>query len=171
MLPCSYRIRVRGDGSCWLFSILIFTFRSNKNLMVHSRVRWYGTYVVCSLWGFPRSGIEPILHDDISTHMCSCVGGTLSGLIVIMVGSVLQRQRRHGAPNDKEMVISDHEVVVLMIVSYVLSYTLLFTILEPLRAAIKATYVSFAQHPESLSRSFPIVYHRLQRLASNPVNS
>lgn len=25
--------------------------------------------------------VEPVLHDDITTHMCSCVGGTISGAI------------------------------------------------------------------------------------------
>lgn len=25
--------------------------------------------------------VEPVLHDDITTHMCSCVGGAISGVI------------------------------------------------------------------------------------------
>ena len=38
--------------------------------------------------------------------------------------------------------------------------------LDALRAAIKAFYVSFAQHPESLSQAVPLIYHRLSRLAA-----
>ena len=37
--------------------------------------------------------------------------------------------------------------------------------MEPLRASIKAVYVSFAQHPQSLSQAFPLLYHRLSRIS------
>lgn len=93
--------------------------------------------------------------------MCACVGGAVSGIIVLFTGIVLLHQRK----KVDDPPISDGEVVINMIAAYVFSYTLLFTVMEPLRAAIKATYVSFAQHPESLSRAFPIIYHRLNRLA------
>lgn len=92
--------------------------------------------------------------------MCSCVGGALSGIIVLVTGSLLLHQRKN---YDGE--ITDGQVGTNMIAAFVLSYTLIFTVMEPLRAAIKAVYVSFAQHPESLSRAFPIIYHRLQRLS------
>jgi hypothetical protein len=37
--------------------------------------------------------------------------------------------------------------------------------MEPLRASIKAVYVCFAQHPQSLSQAFPLIYHRLSRIS------
>lgn len=52
-----------------------------------------------------------------------------------------------------------------LLLSFYLSYTVLFAALEPLRASIKAVYVSFAQHPDSLSAAFPLIYHRLSRLS------
>jgi hypothetical protein len=104
--------------------------------------------------------VEPILQDDITTHICTCVGGAVSGTIVLVAGVLLLHQRKGFDPP-----ILDAEVVTNMLVAYVLSYALIFTVLEPLRAAVKAVYVSFAQHPESLSRAFPIIYHRLCRLA------
>lgn len=106
-------------------------------------------------------GVEPILHDDISTHMCACVGGCISSIIVVVTGLLLLHQRKNFEPP-----ISDGQVVTNMIAAFVFSYTMIFTVMEPLRASIKAVYVSFAQHPESLSRAFPIVYHRLHRLSS-----
>ncbi|GAX23409.1 hypothetical protein FisN_15Lh130 [Fistulifera solaris] len=108
-----------------------------------------------------ESGVEPILHDDISTHMCACVGGAISGIIVIISGILLLHQRKDFNPP-----ISDAQVVTNMIAAFIFSYTMIFTVMEPLRASIKAVYVSFAQHPESLSRAFPIIYHRLHRLSS-----
>jgi hypothetical protein len=110
-----------------------------------------------------QTGVEPILHDDITTHMCSCVGGSISGIIVLFTGHVLLRQRASAGQHD----ISDLQVVEVMVLAYVLSYTLIFTVLEPLRSSVKAIYVSFAQHPESLRHTFPLVYHRLCRLSGS----
>jgi len=93
--------------------------------------------------------------------MCACVGGALSGVIVLATGLLLLHQRKGYNP-----LISDGEVVTNMIAAFIFSYTLIFTVMEPLRASIKAVYVCFAQHPESLSRAFPIVYHRLHRLST-----
>ena len=45
-------------------------------------------------------------------------------------------------------------------------YLILSTLIEPLRASIKAVYVSFAQHPESFSLAFPLVFHRLSRISN-----
>ena len=52
-----------------------------------------------------------------------------------------------------------------MLLAYVICYTILFTVLEPLRAAIKAVYVCFAETPVSLSRAFPLIYQRLSRIS------
>jgi hypothetical protein len=107
-----------------------------------------------------EKGVEPIIHDDISTHMSACVGGSVSGIIIIFTGGVLvhQRNRNHSG-------ISDSAIFWDMALAFILCYTLIFTIMEPLRASIKAVYVSFAQHPESLSQSFPLIFHRLSRMS------
>lgn len=108
------------------------------------------------------AGVEPIIHDDISTHMSACVGGTISGVIVIFTGAVLVHQRNHSAPD-----VSDSAIVLDMILAFVFCYTLIFTVMEPLRASIKAVYVSFAQHPQSLSQAYPLIFHRLSRMSES----
>lgn len=107
-----------------------------------------------------ESGVEPILHDDISTHMCASVGGAVAGLIVLLTGSLAAHQKRPPAVTDWHMAEN-------LLVAFVLAYTLIMTVMEPLRAAIKASYVAFAQHPQSLSQAFPLIYHRLTRLSSS----
>jgi hypothetical protein len=109
-----------------------------------------------------QSGVEPIIHDDISTHMSACVGGSISGLIVIFTGAVLVHQRNRNSPS-----VSDSAVVFDMVLAFYFCYTLIFTVMEPLRASIKAVYVCFAQHPESLSQAFPLIYHRLTRMSQS----
>lgn len=109
-----------------------------------------------------ESGVEPIIHDDISTHMSACVGGSVSGLIVIFTGAVLVHQRNRNAP-----AVSDSAIVLDMVLAFYFCYTLIFTVMEPLRASIKAVYVCFAQHPESLSQAFPLIYHRLTRMSQS----
>jgi hypothetical protein len=107
-------------------------------------------------------GVEPIIHDDISTHISSCVGGSVSGFIVLFTGAILAHQRNNTSPS-----VPDTAVVLDMLLAFVFCYTLIFTVMEPLRASIKAVYVSFAQHPESLRASFPLIYHRLTRMSQN----
>lgn len=107
-----------------------------------------------------QSGVEAIIHDDISTHICSCVGGVVSGIIVILTGHVLLQQRKNASEP-----VSDVQILENMLLAFVLSYTMIFTVMEPLRASIKAVYVSFAQHPRGLSQAFPLIYHRLTRLS------
>ena len=111
-----------------------------------------------------QSGLEPILHEDITTHMCTCIAGSLTGLIVLITTYLLLHQRRSHAQ------VSDFHVVEVMLISFILSYTLIFTALEPLRAAIKASYVSFAQNPRCLSQAFPLIYYRLCRLSESNVS-
>jgi hypothetical protein len=112
-----------------------------------------------------ESGVEPIIHDDITTHMCACVGGAISSVIVIVTGYVLVHQRKNSSPR-----ATDWEVAETMLLSFILSYTLLFTVMEPLRASIKAVYVSFAQNPRALSQAYPLIYHRLSRLSESQVS-
>lgn len=109
-----------------------------------------------------ESGVEPMIHEDISTHMSSCVGGSVSGLIVMFTGIVLVHQRNRNHPQ-----ISDSAVVIDLLLAFVLCYTLIFTVMEPLRASIKAVYISFAQYPQALSQSYPLIYHRLSRMSQS----
>jgi hypothetical protein len=61
--------------------------------------------------------------------------------------------------------LTDVSIVQSMLLAFVLCYTLLFTVMEPLRASIKAIYVCFAQHPQSLSHTYPLIFHRLSRIS------
>jgi hypothetical protein len=109
-----------------------------------------------------EAGVEPILHDDISTHMSACVGGSVSGLIVLFMGVLLTHQR-----NRNSIPVPDSAIVLDMLMAFYFCYTLIFTVMEPLRASIKAVYVCFAQHPESLSQAFPLIFHRLTRMSQS----
>jgi hypothetical protein len=109
-----------------------------------------------------EAGVEPILHDDISTHMSACVGGSVSGLIVLFTGAVLTHHRNRNSPH-----VLDSAIVLDMLMAFYFCYTLIFTVMEPLRASIKAVYVCFAQHPESLSQAFPLIFHRLTRMSQS----
>ena len=111
-----------------------------------------------------EAGVEPIIHDDISTHISACVGGSVSGIIVLFTGSVLVHQRNRNDPN-----VADSAVALDMVIAFFFCYTLIFTVMEPLRASIKAVYVCFAQHPEALSQAFPLIFHRLSRMSQSNV--
>jgi hypothetical protein len=43
---------------------------------------------------------------------------------------------------------------------------LLYTAFEPIRAAIQASYVAFAQNPQCFLHTYPLIYHRLSRLST-----
>ena len=109
-----------------------------------------------------EAGVEPIIHEDIATHISSCVGGTVSGIIILFTGSVLVHQRNRNNPD-----IADSAVALDMVIAFYFCYTLIFTVMEPLRASIKAVYVCFAQHPEALSQAFPLIFHRLSRMSQS----
>jgi len=108
-----------------------------------------------------ESGLEPILHEDITTHMCTSIAGSMTGIIVLITTYLLLHQRK------SHPEVSDFHVVEAMLISFILSYTLIFTALEPLRAAIKASYVAFAQNPRCLSQAFPLIYYRLCRMSES----
>jgi hypothetical protein len=103
------------------------------------------------------TGVEPIIHDDMTTHVCSSVCGSISGIIVVVVASILLHHRSDN--------LTDVALVQSMLLAFIFCYTLLFTVMEPLRASIKAIYVCFAQHPQSLSQAFPLIFHRLNRIS------
>ena len=151
----------------WMqFSSLARNFvRGHSDLAMSHVAAYYKNYHraakdVASL--VDKSGVEPIIHDDITTHMCASVGGSVSGIIVIFTGYVLIVDR-HSSKN----LVSDFQVFEDMLLSFILCYTLIFTVMEPLRASIKAVYVSFAQHPQSLSQAYPLIFQRLNRVSQS----
>uniref|UniRef100_A0A7S4AP59 Choline transporter-like protein n=1 Tax=Pseudo-nitzschia australis TaxID=44445 RepID=A0A7S4AP59_9STRA len=109
-----------------------------------------------------EAGVEPIIHDDISTHMSACVGGSVSGVIILFTGAILVHQRNRNDPG-----VPDSAVALDMVIAFFFCYTLIFTVMEPLRASIKAVYVCFAQHPEALSQAYPLIFHRLSRMSQS----
>ena len=114
------------------------------------------------------AGVESIIHDDITTHMCSCLCSVVSGCVVTFFGMLLVTHRNATLSASKHSGIpplEDTSLFEILLFSYILCYTLLFTALEPLRAGIKAVYVCFAEHPLSLSQAFPLIYQRLSRIS------
>jgi len=113
------------------------------------------------------SGVESIIHDDITTHMCSSVGHLAAGTITLIFGMLLvaHQNSSFSSPSSTLATNKDASLLEVLLFSYVLCYTIIFTALEPLRAAIKAVYVCFAEHPSSLSQAFPLIYQRLSRIS------
>eukprot|EP00571_Detonula_confervacea_P009632 CAMPEP_0172319088 /NCGR_PEP_ID=MMETSP1058-20130122/36761_1 /TAXON_ID=83371 /ORGANISM="Detonula confervacea, Strain CCMP 353" /LENGTH=935 /DNA_ID=CAMNT_0013034049 /DNA_START=147 /DNA_END=2950 /DNA_ORIENTATION=- len=114
------------------------------------------------------SGVESIIHDDITTHMCSSVGHLISGSIVLFFGMLLlthQQTFASSASGSNSKLLADASLLEILLFSYMVCYTIIFTVLEPLRSAIKAVYVCFAEHPLSLSQAFPLIYQRLSRIS------
>lgn len=99
-------------------------------------------------------GIEPIIHENISVHMCSSISKSISGLVVIFVGQSL------ATSNTDHMTICE-----IMVITFIMCYTITLTMMEPLQASIKAVYICFAQNQQSLSQAFPLLYNRLDRLS------
>ena len=67
----------------------------------------------------PTAGIEQIIYEDISAHMCSSISKSISGIIVIFIG-----QSFPTADND-HMIICE-----IMVTSFIMCYTLIYTILD-----------------------------------------
>lgn len=90
--------------------------------------------------------MDPILQDDITTHMCNSLAGAIASALVLITAT---------------------RSVTDMFLSFLLCFTLVQTVMEPLRAAVKAAYVAFAQNPHCLSHTYPLLYHRLNRMAES----
>ena len=138
--------------------------RSHSDLAMSHVAAYYKTYQraandVAAL--IETSGVESIIHDDITTQMCSVLGHVLSGSIVIVFGTLLATHQNTFASEP----LSDYSLFEILFASYFLCYSIIFTALEPLRAAIKAVYVCFAEHPLSLSQAFPLIFQRLSRIS------
>ena len=98
--------------------------------------------------------------NDISSHMCTSIPRAISIMLTIIVGHTLTTS----SPSTSEGL--DHVTICqIMIVTFIMSFVILNTFMEPLRASMVAVYVSFAQHPQSLSQAFPLLYHRLNRIS------
>lgn len=143
--------------------------RSHSDLAMSHVAAYYKTYQraandVAGL--IEASGVESIIHDDITTQMCSALGHVVSGSIVIVFGSLLATHRNTFASEP----LSDYSLFEILLASYFLCYCITFTALEPLRAAIKAVYVCFAEHPLSLSQAFPLIFQRLSRISEASSN-
>ena len=138
--------------------------RSHSDLAMSHVAAYYKTYQraandVAAL--IETSGVESIIHDDITTQMCAALGHVISGSIVIVFGTLLATHRNTFAAEP----LSDYSLFEILLASYILCYSITFTALEPLRAAIKAVYVCFAEHPLSLGQAFPLIFQRLSRIS------
>jgi hypothetical protein len=94
-----------------------------------------------------RSRVEPILQNDITTHMCSAVGGSASGIISLLTGYILLEQQRimmamttttvsaiiSSTPATDADAVTDVQVFQDTLLAFVLCYTLIFTVMEPLQ--------------------------------------
>lgn len=103
-----------------------------------------------------NTGVEPIIHDDISTPMLSAAASTVSSIITLFCFYILTQSD-----------LSDYAICELCFTVYFMVYAVIFTVFEPLRASIKAVYVCFAQNPQSLRHTFPLIFHRLSRISES----
>jgi len=103
------------------------------------------------------SGVEQIIHDDITSIMCTSACAVFANFTVML--SLLFQ-------GDSNCVDKGYcPLWEQFIIPYFLAYTIMLTILEPFRASVKALYVCFAQQPQPLAKPFPIIHHRLCRLS------
>jgi hypothetical protein len=70
--------------------------RSHSDLAMSHVATYYKSYQraandVIAL--IESSGVEPIIHDDITTHMCSALCSVVSGCIVVLFGMLLTTHR------------------------------------------------------------------------------
>jgi hypothetical protein len=107
------------------------------------------------------SGVDGIVRDDISQSLCNYVTSTLTCCIVLVTTLLLLHQRK----THPGYYIPHSRVFQDTLFSFLLSFNLISTVTEPLTAAIKASYVAFAQSPRCLSQAYPLIYHRLNRLS------
>ena len=99
-------------------------------------------------------------------QMCSLLN-FIAGLNVLFYGMLLITHQNSFAPDP----LTDASILEVLLVSYKLCYIILSTSLEPLRSAMKTVYVCFAEHPLSVSQTFPLIYQRLRRITEiNHVN-
>ena len=140
----------KASCSYTFFSLYCFLL-SNNNIMIHFRTIYL------------TLGLGPILQEDITIQICTSICSAISGIIVLVTTYLLLHQRKNSA-NSAD--ITELHVVETMFLSYLYSYTILYTAFEPIRAAIQATYIAFAQNPHCFLHTYPLIYHRLYRLST-----
>lgn len=120
-----------------------------------------------SLSTINKTGVQAVIQDDIASQMCISFCHFIAGLIVLFYGMLLITHRNSFAPDP----LTDASILEVLLVSYGLCYIIISTSLEPLRSAMKAVYVCFAEHPLSVSQTFPLIYQRLRRITeTNNIN-
>lgn len=108
---------------------------------------------------FFYTGMEPVILNDVSSHMCASISKSVAGLIVIFIGQSL--------PNSNE----NHTMIFeALVVTYSMCYILVYTMMEPLQSSIRALYISFIQNEEIFNQAFPLVYSRLRRVRNQDNN-
>ena len=120
-----------------------------------------------SLSTINKIGLQAVIQDDIAAQMCSSFCHFIAGLNVLFYGMLVIMHRNSFAPDP----LTDASILEVLLVSYMLCYIIFSTSLEPLRSAMKTVYVCFAEHPLSVSQTFPLIYQRLRRITeTNHVN-
>ena len=145
----------------------LFVVFAESVYLYHDYIISFATACISEMYVFDTAGVESIIHDDITTHMCSSVGHLVAGTIVLFFGMILVTHRNTFSSSP----LADASLLEVLLFAYMLCYTILLTVLEPLRAAIKAVYVCFAEHPMSLSQAFPLIYQRLSRISEASSNA
>jgi len=96
------------------------------------------------------AGLDSILRTDTLSHTLHALA-TTAGCLIALLSLFL-----FGA---------NAGVGVAVVLPGVLAYILVMTALEPLLATVNAAYVSFAETPALVSQTFPLIFHRLDRIA------
>jgi hypothetical protein len=96
------------------------------------------------------AGLDSILRTDALSHTLHALATTAGCLIALL--SLLLFGTGAG-------------VGVAVVLPGALAYIVVMTALEPLLATVDATYVCFAESPALVSQTFPLIFHRLDRIA------
>jgi hypothetical protein len=115
-------------------------------------------------------GISKILRQDCTSLLTSSFSTVISLAVTIAIGLLIELTR--SASNIDNSAKGDNEnddnvdffIFKHLFLCFCLAHAIIETVVEVDRAAIRAVYITFAEKPESLSQSFPIVFHRLCRL-------
>ena len=102
------------------------------------------------------SGLDSILRTDTihhSIHALATTAACLVGLLTLLLFGT------RGAADDLVLLLP------LLLLPGVFAYILAYTAMEPLLATVNTAYVCFAETPALVSQTFPLIFHRLDRIA------
>lgn len=102
-----------------------------------------------------ESKIDCVLAKDKTTSTCSSFCVTISGTLTMAFGGIALVTGTGNA--------NDHQIAVVLLITFAVGYMMLFTVLEGLRAGVKCIYICFAENPTAMSQAFPIIFHRFSR--------